>query len=127
MISTGTLHTSSAHKLSVAAALTTAPPTVAGNGVEIPSTWKISGATVRRAVLRLTAAGAGSVTAISVWCYVDSVWLKHPVVIADQTFAAGDLVHGVIVEWPIGTRLAVAYTSAAVNVAVDWYPLETCE
>ncbi len=122
----GLLQTTASHKLATVPALTTAPPTLAGHGVAIPDTWKVGTKIVRRALLRITAAAAANVTAISVWCYVDDVWTRHSAV-ADQTFVAGDLVHGILVEWPLGTRLAVAYTSAAVNVTIEWYPLETCE
>lgn len=124
----GTLHTSSAHKLVVqAAAGTTAPPAAPGaGGAAYPASWSIGGHRFRRAMLRFTAAAALNMTAISVWCEVDGVWSKHST-IADVTFAAGDLVRLVPIEWPVGTRIAVAYTASASTVAVDAYPHETYE
>lgn len=123
-----TLHTSSQHKLVVqAAAGTTAPPVASGaGGAAYPSSWNIGGFRVRFAMLRFTAAAALNMTAISVWVDLDGVWSKLTT-IADITFAAGDLVRIVPIEWPVGARIAVAYTASASTVAVDAYPIESCE
>ena len=110
-----------------AAAGTTAPPTLVTHGVAYPDTWNVKGkGRVRRCVLRFTAGAAANLTAASVWVYVEGSWVKHSD-IANITFATGDLARLVFVEYPIGARIAVAYTLSASNVAIDAFPLETCE
>lgn len=111
------------HKLTIAAAGTTAPPVNPTDGFDI-SVWKLAQSSPRRAALRLVAAAALNATAISVWSFFDGGWSKIQV-IPDVAFVAGDLSRTVFVDFPIGARLAVAYTASASTVAITAYSVES--
>lgn len=104
---------------------TTAPPTIPTNGGDI-SVWQAGCSHgPRRAVLRFTASGALNLTAASVWVMFDNgTWAKLTT-IANLTFVAGDLVAMVVVDFPVGSRIAAAFTLSAGTVTVHAFPLES--
>lgn len=123
------LQDSASHKLLVLnASSTIVPPSTVGNGAAYPASWRGPGASFmpRRCALRFTASVALSLTGISVWCYFDSAWSKISLV-ADLAFVAGDLSRTVVLDFPIGTRIAVAFTASAGAVTVHAFPFETYE
>jgi hypothetical protein len=112
-----------ANKLLVHNAVGTTAPPVGTVGADLAA-WKVGAYTPRRAVLRFTASGALNLTAGSVWVQFDTgVWAKLAT-IANLTFVAGDLVALVVVDFPIGARLACAFTLSAGTVTVHAFPLE---
>lgn len=114
------LITSSGLKLQVAAAGTTAPPTAAGDGVDLTA-WKPFAP--RRAAIKLKASVALNATAISVWAYFDGEWSKIGT-LADAAFVTGDLSRTYVFDYPIGDRLALAYTASTGTIGVTMYPIE---
>lgn len=103
---------------------TTTPPANATDGGSM-SAWQ-AGSTFnpRRAAVRFVASQASNLTALSVWVFYAGAWSKLSAP-ANITFAAGDLSFTLVVDFPIGTRLAVAYTLSAGTCTVDAFPLET--
>jgi hypothetical protein len=63
-------------------------------------------------------------TAASLWIYYDGAWSKIADV-ANLTFTASILSITVIVDWPVGERIACALTLSANAVTVHAYPLES--
>ena len=115
------------HKLTLATASgTKAPPSTPTDGADM-APWKQNAGSgslgPRRCAIRFTAAAALNLTAISIWVFYDSAWSKL-LIPANITFAAGDLSFTQVVDFPIGSRLAAAFTVSASSVTVEAYLME---
>lgn len=122
------LQDSAAHKLLVHNAVgTTAPPTLISDGAAYLGAWRDFGSFLpRRAAARFVGSGALNLTAISVWCYFDGSWSKIGA-LADIAFIAGDLSRTYVFDFPVGSRIAFAFTASAGSVTVHAFPLESFE
>jgi hypothetical protein len=113
------------HKVNIlTAAGTTTPPVNPTDGAAM-SAWQ-AGSTFnpRRTAVRFVASQAANLTALSVWVFYGGGWSKIATP-ANITFVAGDLSFTAIVDFPFGSRIAVAYTLSAGAVTVDAFPVET--
>lgn len=99
------------------------PPAIVTDGFAIPATWDAGAGIVRHCVLRFNASAALNLTLGSVWIWFDGQWTKHSI-LPDMTFAAGDLSRMVVIEFPVGTRIACAFTLSVGTMTVHGFPIE---